>query len=273
MTGGIVVPLVAMLVAGLLAGYAAGLFGIGGGFVVVPALMVVLPLLGGGKAELVHVAVGTSAATIIATALRSVHAHSKRGAVDFEVLKGWAPWLVLGSSAGVLLASYVSGSGLILIFGCGVTLMAVHFLFPILAGRQISDTMPGGVTRMSIAGGLGVFSSMLGIGGGTIAIIVMTLCGKTIHRAIATASGIGVLIAVPTALGFLLIGLGAPDLPWGSLGYINLPAAVLVTSTSILSAPWGVATAHKLNPTALRTVFGIYLLFLGVSMAMKGLHG
>lgn len=270
---GVLVPLVAMLVAGLLAGFAAGLFGIGGGFVVVPALMVVLPLLGGSHVELAHVAVGTSAATIIATALRSTHAHAKRGAVDFEVLKSWAPWLVLGSAAGVVLASHVSGAGLLLIFGCGVTLMAVHFLFPVLAGRQFFDAMPGGVVRVGIAGGLGTFSSMLGIGGGTIAIIVMTLCGKTIHRAIATAAGIGVLIGVPTAIGFLLIGLKAHDLPWGSLGYVNVPAAVVVTSTSILAAPYGVAAAHKLNPTALRTVFGCYLLFLGVSMAMKGLHG
>ena len=263
---------IAMLGAGLLAGFAAGLFGIGGGFVVVPALMLVLPMLGGSAAELAHVAIGTSAATIIATSLRSVHAHSKRDAVDFEVLKTWAPWLVLGASGGVVLASHVSGAMLVIIFGCGVTLMSLHFLFPVLAHRQVSDTMPGGAVRVGIAGGLGTFSSMLGIGGGTIAIIVMTLCGKTIHRAIATASGIGVLIAVPTAIGFLLIGLGMPDLPWGSAGYVNLPAAVVVTSTSMISAPWGVATAHKLNPVALRTVFGAYLLFLGASMVMKGLH-
>jgi len=267
------VPLIALLTAGLLAGFAAGIFGIGGGFVVVPALMLVLPLLGGSKAELAHVAIGTSAATIIATALRSTHAHARRGAVDFEVLKGWAPWLVLGSSAGVLLASHVSGAVLVTIFGTGVTLMSIHFLFPLLATRQISSEMPGGVVRMSIAGGLGTFSSMLGIGGGTIAIIVMTLCGKSIHKAIATAAGIGVLIGVPTAIGFALIGLGARDLPWGSVGYVNLPATVAITAATLVSAPWGVAAAHKLNPMMLRTIFGIYLLFLGVSMAMKGLHG
>jgi uncharacterized membrane protein YfcA len=272
---GVLVPLMALLVSGLAAGFAAGLFGIGGGFVVVPALMAVLPLLGGTKAELAHVAIGTSAATIIVTALRSTHAHAKRGAVDFDVLKSWAPWLVLGSAAGVLLAARVSGAGLVVIFGTGVVLMSIHFLFPVLAGRQISDTMPGGAVRMGIAGGLGTFSSMLGIGGGTIAIIVMTLCGKSIHKAIATAAGIGVLIGVPTALGFALIGLGAPahDLPWGSLGYVNMPATVAISAMTLVSAPWGVAAAHKLNPVALRTIFGIYLLVLGISMMMKGLHG
>lgn len=267
------VPLVALLVAGLLAGFAAGIFGIGGGFVVVPALLVVLPLLGGNHAEWAHVAIGTSAATIIATAIRSTHAHAKRGAVDFAVLKAWAPGLVLGSSAGVVLASHVSGAVLVTVFGAGVSLMSIHFLFPLLATRQVSNEMPGGVVLASISGGLGTFSSMLGVGGGTIAIIVMTLCGKSIHKAIATAAGIGVLIAVPTAIGFGIIGYRVPDLPWGSLGYINVPATVAIVAATMISAPWGVAAAHKLNPMMLRTVFGMYLLFLGISMVMKGLHG
>lgn len=263
----------AMLAAGLVAGFAGGLFGIGGGFVVVPALFAVLPLLGGAPGELAHVAIGTSAATIIATSLRSVHAHARRGAVDFEVLRSWAPWIVLGVGGGVLLASRVPGPGLAIIFGSGVLLMALHFLFPLLSGRQVSDEMPDGMVRMGIAGGLGTFSSLLGIGGGTIAIIVMTLCGKSIHRAIATASGIGVIIALPSAIGFMIIGFGAHDLPWGSLGYVNVPAALVVTSTSMISAPWGVAAAHALSPALLKRIFGIYLVAIGILMIRNGLHG
>jgi uncharacterized protein len=265
--------LAAMLAAGLLAGFAGGLFGIGGGFVVVPALVAVLPMLGGSPAELVHVAIGTSAATIIATSLRSVHAHARRGAVDFEVLRSWAPWIVLGVGGGVLLAAHAPGATLALIFGAGVLLMALHFLFPLLAGRQVSDEMPGGVARMGIAGGLGTFSSLLGIGGGTIAIIVMTLCGKSIHRAIATASGVGVIIALPSAIGFVAIGLGAPGLPWGSLGYVNLPAALVVTAATLVTAPWGVAAAHALSPALLKRVFGLYLVAIGIVMIRNGLHG
>src|SRR6188768_4531334 len=121
----------AMLAAGLLAGFAGGLFGIGGGFVVVPALFFVLPLLGGSQAELAHVAIGTSLATIVATSLRSVHAHAKRGAVDFEMLRSWAPWIVAGVGGGVLLAARVPGAGLAMIFGGGVLVMALHFLFPL----------------------------------------------------------------------------------------------------------------------------------------------
>jgi uncharacterized membrane protein YfcA len=240
------IPLVAMLAAGLLAGFAAGIFGIGGGFVVVPALLVVLPLLGGTKDAIAHVAIGTSAATIIVTSIRSLLAHAKRGAVEFEVLKTWAPWIILGCGAGVMLASHVDGTTLKMIFGGGVMLMALNFLLPKVSGKVISDTMPSGIVRMGIAGGLGTFSSLLGIGGGTIAIMVMTLCGRTIHRAIATASGIGTLIAIPTTIGFAIIGLKEGGLPWGSLGYINLPATFAIASMSMLTAPLGVAAAHSL---------------------------
>ncbi|MEC3912394.1 sulfite exporter TauE/SafE family protein [Sphingobium sp. CR2-8] len=265
------VPLVAMLGAGLLAGFAAGIFGIGGGFVVVPALLVVLPLLGGTHDAIAHVAIGTSAATIIVTSIRSLLAHAKRGAVEFEVLKTWAPWIVLGCGAGVMLASHVDGRTLKMIFGGGVILMSLNFLLPKVSGKVVSDTMPTGIIRMGIAGGLGTFSSLLGIGGGTIAIMVMTLCGRTIHRAIATASGIGTLIAVPTTIGFAIIGLKEGGLPWGSLGYINIPATLAIASMSMLTAPLGVAAAHSLPAGPLKKIFGAYLLIIGALMLRAGL--
>lgn len=263
--------LAAMLAAGIGAGFAGGLFGIGGGFVVVPALFLVLPLLGGSAAETTHVAIGTSLATIVATSLRSVQAHARRGAVDFDMLRSWAPWIVLGVGAGVTLASRAPGAMLAVIFGAGMMLMALHFLFPMLAERRMAATLPAGAARAGIAGGLGAFSSLLGIGGGTIAIIVMTLCGKSIHRAIATASGIGAIIAIPGVIGFMLIGLGAHGLPYGSLGYVNLPAALTVTSTAILAAPLGVAAAHRLSPAVLGRIFGIYLVAVGAVMIRNGL--
>jgi uncharacterized membrane protein YfcA len=265
------VPLVAMLGAGLLAGFAAGIFGIGGGFVVVPALLVVLPLLGGTHDAIAHVAIGTSAATIIVTSIRSLLAHAKRGAVEFEVLKTWAPWIILGCGAGVMLASHVDGRTLKMIFGGGVILMSLNFLLPKVSDKVVSDTMPSGIIRMGIAGGLGTFSSLLGIGGGTIAIMVMTLCGRTIHRAIATASGIGTLIAVPTTIGFAIIGLKEGGLPWGSLGYINIPATLAIASMSMLTAPLGVAAAHSLPAGPLKKIFGAYLLVIGTLMLRAGL--
>ncbi|MFD1106279.1 sulfite exporter TauE/SafE family protein [Sphingobium olei] len=265
------IPLLSMLAAGLVAGFAAGIFGIGGGFVVVPALLVVLPLLGGTKDGIAHVAIGTSAATIILTSIRSLLAHSKRGAVEFDVLKTWAPWIILGCGVGVVLAGHVDGRTLKMIFGVGVILMSLNFLIPVLNGKVISDQMPSGLARIGIAGGLGTFSSLLGIGGGTIAIMTMTLCGRTIHRAIATASGIGTLIAVPTTIGFAIIGLKESGLPWGSLGYINIPATVAIASMSMLTAPLGVAAAHSLPAGPLKKIFGLYLLIIGALMLRNGL--
>lgn len=262
----------AMLAAGLFAGFAAGLFGIGGGFVVVPAMIALLPLLGGSHTEYTHVAIGTSFATIVVTALRSTLSHRKRGAVDFVILRTWAPWIILGVGVGVLLAQRMTGQTLTFIFAGGIVLMSINFLVPRLARRQVSDTMPTGIARASIAGGLGLFSSLLGIGGGTVAVIVMTLCGRTIHKAIATAAGFGFIIAVPGTIGWVLIGLGKPGLPVGSLGYVNVLGAVVITSMSILTAPLGVAAAHALPPEPLKRVFGAYLLFIAGVMANRALH-
>ncbi|ANI78333.1 sulfite exporter TauE/SafE family protein [Sphingobium sp. EP60837] len=266
------VPLAAMLGAGLFAGFAAGIFGIGGGFVVVPALFVVLPLLGGTHEAVAHVAIGTSAATIIVTSIRSLLAHAKRGAVEFEVLRAWAPWIILGDGVGVLLAGHVDGRVLTIIFASGVFLMSLNFLLPKVGGKVISDEMPSGIARVGIAGGLGTFSALLGIGGGTIAIMVMTLCGRSIHRAIATASGIGTLIAIPSAIGFALIGLKETGLPWGSLGFVNMPATLAIASMSILTAPLGVAAAHSLPANLLKRIFGIYLVIIACIMFRNAIH-
>jgi uncharacterized protein len=266
------VPLAAMLGAGLFAGFAAGIFGIGGGFVVVPALFVVLPLLGGTHEAIAHVAIGTSAATIIVTSIRSLLAHAKRGAVEFEVLRAWAPWIILGDGVGVLLAGHVDGRVLTIIFASGVFLMSLNFLLPKVGGKVISDEMPSGIARVGIAGGLGTFSALLGIGGGTIAIMVMTLCGRSIHRAIATASGIGTLIAIPSAIGFALIGLKETGLPWGSLGFVNMPATLAIASMSVLTAPLGVAAAHSLPAGLLKRIFGIYLVIIAFIMFRNAIH-
>lgn len=268
---GWLLPLAALLSAGLFAGFCAGMFGIGGGFVVVPAMLLVLPLLGGARTEYAHVAVGTSAATIIVASLRSVTAHAKRGAVDFEILKTWAPWLIVGDVVGVVLAGHIDGRGLLLIFAIGVLLMSVNFLVPRLSELVISEQMPSGLAMVAIAGPLGTFSSLLGIGGGTIAVTVMTWCSRTIHRSIATASGIGTLVAVPTAVGFGIIGFGHRGLPWGSLGYVNVPAAVAISSMSILTAPLGVAAAHCLPAGPLKRVFGGYLVLISLFMFRNAL--
>ena len=260
---------VSMLGAGLFAGFVAGMFGIGGGFVVVPAMAAVLSAMGAGtsSSNIMHVAIGTSLATIFFTSLRSVQAHAKRGAVDWKILKGWLPWVSIGVIFGVVLTGMMDGRMLKIVFGAGVLLMGLHFLFPVLAKKAIeSERMPTGSTRIALGSVLGAFCSLLGIGGGTPAVLIMTWNGVNIHRAVATAAGFGTIIAVPGAVGNMLIGLGKTDLPFGSVGYVNLIALVAIVAMSMITAPWGAAAAHSLDSGKLKRVFGAYLIVTAAVM-------
>ena len=267
-------PLIAvMLAAGLAAGFAAGLFGIGGGFVVVPALIAVYSFFDVEESVIAHVAIGTSLATIIVTSLRSVHAHAKRGAVDFDILKTWAPWLVLGVSGGLLMASAVDGAMLTLIFGLGVLIMGVHFIRPFYKPKETEPRdIPGGPFRASMASFLGGFSALLGIGGGTIAVLVMTAFGRPIHQAVATAAGFGAIIAVPGAIGFAVIGMNIENLPPFSFGYINILGAIAISAMTFITAPLGAKAAHSLNAVMLKRVFGCYLMFTGGFMLYEAIN-
>ena len=248
------------LVAGLAAGFLAGLFGIGGGFVVVPALLLVFNFMGMESDLAAHVAIGTSLATIIFTSLRSVQAHHKKGAVDFDIIKQWIPGLVLGVLGGIILANFMDGRSMKWVFSIGVFLMGLHFIAPVLKkAAPVSEDMPSGAPLWGLSTFLGGFSALLGIGGGTIAVLVMTSCGRSIHRAVATAAGFGVVIAVPGAIGFAILGLGKSGLPMGSVGYVNMLAALAIVTTSVLTAPLGAKVAHKLNGPHLKRVFGLYL--------------
>ena len=262
-TGDTLMFIAAMLAAGALAGFVAGLFGIGGGFVVVPALASVLAMLGtgGDSDKIMHVAIGTSLATIIFTSLRSVQAHAQRGAVDFEILKSWTPWVVAGVLLGLFVAQYLDGQALKITFGIGVFIMAWHFLFPVLTKHgPISNQMPTGMLRGGLGSFLGGYCTLLGIGGGTPAVLIMTLSGQPMHRAVATAAGFGTIIAVPGTIGSILGGLGETGLPYGSVGYVNIVAALAIISMSMITAPWGASLAHSLNAAHLRRALGFYLL-------------
>lgn len=259
----------ALLLAGAAAGFAGGLFGIGGGFVVVPALIFLLPLLDVAPEEIAHVAVGTSLASIIFTSLRSTRSHATRGAVDFDLLRSWALWVVLGTGVGTMVAGMISSRQLALIFGIGVLGFAVYFLLPARKGAPLFAGFPTGLSRVGIATSLGAFSTLLGIGGGTVTTVTMTVCGAPIHRAIGTAAGMGAIIALPSTIGFMIIGHGVPGIGWGSIGYVNLPAASALIATSMFLAPYGVAAAHHLPATILRAFFGIYLAIIGIVMITR----
>jgi uncharacterized membrane protein YfcA len=262
--------LAALLTAGGIAGLSAGLFGVGGGFVVVPALLLSFStLLDGGESDL-YVAVGTSLATIIVTSVRSVQAHSRRGSVDFDLLKAWAPWIVIGVVGGVAVAAIVETRTLLLTFGVGVAIYAVYFLRPtFVVARETYYALPTGAGRAALASSLSAFSALLGIGGGTPFVVTMVVCGRPVHQAVGTAAGIGFFIAVPGAIGFALMGLGQPALPPGSVGYVNLPAFAAIALVSIVTTPLGARLAHSLSDIHLRKAFGVYLLLVSAMMFYK----
>jgi uncharacterized membrane protein YfcA len=259
-----------LCLAGAIAGITAGLFGNGGGFVVVPALLAVFPFFTESSDELIKVAIGTSLASIDVSSLRSVQAHKKRGAVDFLVLKEWSGWLVIGVLIGLFIASKTSPQSLIVVFATGVLIYSIYFLFPrLFAGTSNTLTMPKGVLKAGLASFLGGFSALLGIGGGTITVMTMVICNRSVHQAVATAAGVGFIIGLPGAIGFSLMGHNVNNLPYGTFGYINLPALVAISAGSILTAPIGAKWAHSLDEVSLKRMFGLYLIVVSISMYYK----
>jgi uncharacterized membrane protein YfcA len=260
----------ALIGAGLFAGFVGGLFGIGGGVIVVPALFYVFTALGMDEGVRMHVAVGTSLATIISTSWRSLAAHTRAGAVDFSVLKAWSPWITLGAMGGAVLAGVANTAALLIIFGAGLLLIAAQMGLSSPSWRIFSQ-LPRGAARAAIAGGLGLLSAMMGIGGGAIGVTVMTLCGRPIHQAVATASGFGAAIALPAALGYVLMGWGRANLPPWSLGFVNLPGFVLVAVLTAITAPLGARLAHRLPQRALKRAFAVFLALTALNMLREAL--
>ncbi|MDQ2066635.1 sulfite exporter TauE/SafE family protein [Xinfangfangia sp. CPCC 101601] len=260
-------PLVAALVViGGFAGVIGGLLGVGGGIVLVPAFFYAFQSLGYGGAQLMQICVATSLATIVITSLRSLSAHNKKGAVEWSVLKTWGPWLVIASALGVFVAAKVSSLALQAVFGAMAGLAGLWMAFGRDSAR-LADQMPDEPVRGLLASGVGFFSAMMGIGGGTFGVPLMTLFAMPIHRAVATASGFGVLIAVPAVLGFLLLPVA--EAPPYSIGAVNLPAFLVVIGTTLLTTPWGVKLAHSMNPKPLKRAFALFLTLVALNMLRK----
>lgn len=258
--------LAALLAIGAFAGVVGGLLGVGGGIVLVPAFFYAFGTLGYDGAQLMQVCVATAMATIVITSLRSVSAHNKKGAVDWQVLKSWGPALVIAAAAGTFVASHVSSMTLQAVFGTLAGLAGLWMFF----GREtwrLGEAMPREPVRSMLASGVGFFSAMMGIGGGTFGVPLMTLYALPIHRAVATASGFGVLIAVPSVIGFLFLPVA--DAPPYSVGAVNLPAFLVVIGTTLLTTPLGVRLAHAMNPKPLKRAFGVFLTLVALNMLRK----
>jgi uncharacterized protein len=260
----------AMTAAGVFAGFIAGLFGVGGGTVLVPALFYAFGVFDfGGEASL-HVAIGTSLSTIITTSLRSVAAHRKHGNVDEVVLKGFIPWIALGATIGAVLAGLADKAALGAVYGvCAIVLAAYMGL-----GKEdwtLMREVPTGSLRAVTGSVLGGFSALMGIGGGAFGSAVMTLAGRSIHQSVATASGFGVAIAIPATIGFIIMGWGVEGRPPLSLGYINVPGFIVLALITGAVAPYGAKLAHRLDKKLLRRSFGAYLAFTAVMVVAKAM--
>ncbi len=258
----------ALLGAGVVAGFLAGLLGVGGGIVVVPVLFHLFVVMGVSAALAMNLAVGTSLAIIIPTAISSTRAHHHHGEVDMALLRRWSGPVFLGAVAGVAVAGAVGGTVLTAVFACGALMIALYLGFSHKDAAPGRD-MPGEPLRTLLGTAIGCLSAMMGIGGGSLSVPTMRLFGFSIHRAVATAAALGLVIALPGAVGFVLAGLDAPSLPPLSLGYVNLLGAVLIFPVTVCMAPVGAALAHRLKRGHLQKGFALFLTVSALLMLLR----
>lgn len=253
------------LAAGAFGGVIAGLLGVGGGIVIVPALYFALSLTGMDPALTMQVAVGTSLSTIVFTSLSSGIGHYRRGAIDTALLRRWVPWIIVGVVFGSVVGGYVSGWVLVAVFATIALLVAIDMIF-----RKPRDGVEPRSFPPAAWAGFGVFagavSAMMGIGGGTVCVPLLNFLGYDIRRAVGTSAAIGFVIGLPGAIIYMLTGLGREGLPPLSLGYVNLYLAAVIIPLSTWLAGYGVRLAHSIDRRKLRMAFGIFLMLTSLRM-------
>ena len=255
--------LAASIVAGgLLSGFLAGLFGIGGGAIIVPILYEVFRIIGVGDAVRMQLCIGTSLAIIVPTTIRSYLAHRERGAVMPEVLRIWMLPMVAGVGIGALLAAFAPPALFKIVFVILALLIAARLLFGGDKWR-LGDELPGTAGMIAYGLGIGIAGSLMGVSGGSMSTMVLTLYGKSIHQAVATSSGLGVPITIVGTIGYILAGLPHQALlPPFSLGFVSLIGLVVMAPVSSLTAPYGARLAHRLSRRTLEIAFSCFLLLV-----------
>lgn len=249
----------AIAVSGIVSGLLAGVFGIGGGAVLVPVFYQAFGLLGVDEVVRMHVSVGSSLAIIIPTSIRSFNAHRARGAVDMELLRDFLIPVPIGVILAAIAAAYITSEGLRIIFSVITVLVGLKLLFNRESWR-IGTKIPGNPWRAVIGVVIGFFSTLMGIGGGVMNNTFMTLYGRPMHQAVATSSGVGVMIAIPGTLGYIWAGWGDRFLPPISTGFVNWIAVLLVIPIALIITPYGVNIAHALKKRHLEIAFGLFCL-------------
>ncbi|GEA11361.1 sulfite exporter TauE/SafE family protein [Alteromonas sp. KUL49] len=249
---------------GIFAGLLAGMLGVGGGIVIVPVLYFLFQALGVSAESAMVIATATSLATIVPTSISSIRAHNAKGNVDFPLLKAWAPFIF----AGVLLGSYavtvVNATYLTILFGVIATLSAINMIL----GKKdaLFGGLPGRIGQSIMAACIGLFSSLVGIGGGTLTVPTLTFCNYPAHRAVGTAAAVGLIISLPAAITLLFVGETPADAPFATIGFVNLLGFACIVPLTVLFAPIGANIANRLDAGMLKKVFAVVLIITGVRM-------
>jgi len=252
------------LVLGAFAGLLAGLLGIGGGLVIVPMLNIAFEWQNFPEVHIQHVALGTSLATIIFTSISSMRAHHKRGAINYTAFWRLTPGIVTGTYLGAWFAALLPTGFLKALFGSFLYYVATQMLMGLKT--ESSRQLPGLPGTFGVGNVIGVFSALVGIGGGTLTVPFLSWCNQTMHVAIATAAAVGLPIALAGTAGFVVNGMGVDGIPGPHIGYVYIPAFLGIIATSMLTAPLGAKLAHSLPVAKLKRVFAILLFVVGTKM-------
>ena len=256
--------LMGLVIAAMIGGFIAGLLGVGGGIVIVPALFWLLSFIKFNPQLAMHTAVGTSLATIIATSISSMRAHNKKSAVDWHVFKVWLPTMTLGALSGGIAAKFISANALTLIFACLAILVAINLFKPV--SLTFATELPSRKKQGIISGLIGFASALMGIGGGTFSVPTLVGYSFPTHRAVGTAAALGLIIAIPATIGFIISGWGQSGLLPLSLGYVNLIAVLVILPFTVFFAPIGAKMAHKLPESAIKKAFALFLIATAARM-------
>lgn len=252
-----------LIVGGIVAGLLSGLFGVGGGGVLVPVLYELLGAMDVPVDLRLPIAVGTTFAIIIPTALRSARGHYLRGSVDVSALRMLAPSAGAGVVLGLIVAHFAGGIVMKIVWVVSAVLIALYQFFGNKSWR-LGDEMPGAVVQVPVGLAVGLLATLMGVGGAAYLVPFMTLYGRPVHQAVGTSAGIGAVVALPAMLGYMWAGWGAAGLPPGSIGYVSLLGAALMIPSSVLAAPFGVRMAHGLTRRQLELGFGVFIALVAV---------
>lgn len=263
--------LIIYLLIGAIAGFAAGLFGVGGGLIIVPILYIVFTQMNYDPNVIMHIAVGTSLATIIVTSISSVTAHHKKGAVLWSVFRNLAPGLIAGSFLGAGIADLMSGQHLQLVIGVFAVWMAYKMFKGAHAVVDPNRHLPSAALQLAAGGGIGVASAIFGIGGGSLTVPYLNRHGVVMQKAVATSAACGLPIAVAGALGFMWFGAKEQINVPNTIGYVHVYAFLGISIMSFITAKFGAKVAHRLSPAMLKKCFAGLLVVVGCYFIYKGL--